>query len=189
MPRAGLTPEKVVAEAARVADEVGWEQLSLAAVAARLGVKLPSLYKHVASLEALREGVATLGTRELGAGMIDAAVGRSGSAALTAVADAYRDFACRHPGRYAATIRAPRADQPQHQEAAEAIMRVTLAIMGGYGLTGSDAIDAVRALRASLHGFVSLEAAGGFGLPQDVDRSYRRLVAGLDAGLATWATS
>jgi hypothetical protein len=38
-----------------------------------------------------------------------------------------------------------------------------------------------------LHGFVTLEAAGGFGLPRDVDRSFDRLVDALDAALTAWS--
>lgn len=187
MPRAGLTTQRVVAEAAAVADEVGWDRLSLAAVAARLGVKLPSLYKHIASLDALRTEVSALGLEELGAAMTTAAIGRSGSEALVAVADAYRGYALKHPGRYAATLAAPLGDHEAHVAAAAAVLRVVEAILAGYGLAGDDAVDAIRSLRAVLHGFVSLEAAGGFRMPIDVDRSYRRLVAGFDGTLQSWA--
>ena len=187
MPRAGLTTQRVVAEAAVVADEVGWDRLSLAAVAARLGVKLPSLYKHIASLDALRTEVSALGLQELGAAMTTAAVGRSGSEALVAVADAYRGYAMEHPGRYAATLAAPVGDHEAHVAAAATVLRVVEAILGGYGLAGDDAVDAIRSLRALMHGFVSLEAAGGFRLPVDVDRSYRRLVGGFDVTLQSWA--
>ena len=45
-------------------------------------------------------------------------------------------------------------------------------------------IHAIRGLRALLHGFVALEAAGGFAMPQDLDESYRRMVDGFAAGLA-----
>jgi hypothetical protein len=62
-----------------------------------------------------------------------------------------------------------------------------LAVLAGYRLAGDDAVDAARALRAALHGFVVLEAGGGFGLPVDVDRSYARMVDGLDATLGRWA--
>ena len=51
-------------------------------------------------------------------------------------------------------------------------------MLAGYGLTGDDDIHAIRGLRALMHGFVSLEAAGGFAMPLDLDESYRRLVAG-----------
>ena len=48
-------------------------------------------------------------------------------------------------------------------------------------------MDAARALSAALHGFVTLEAGGGFGMPVDVDRSYARLIDGLDATLHDWS--
>lgn len=186
MPRAGLSTEKVVHEAASVADESGWDQLTLAAVAARLGVKLPSLYKHISSLDALRGAVAAMATRELADAMTGAAVGRAGPDAVRAVADAYRTYATTYPGRYASTVRAPRPDNPAHLQAADAALRTILATLAGYGITDSDAVDAARALRAALHGYVSLEAAGGFGLPEDIDRSYRRLIDGLDTALSSW---
>jgi hypothetical protein len=39
----------------------------------------------------------------------------------------------------------------------------------------------------ALHGFVSLEAAGGFGLPQSVDVTFARLIDSLDATFSRWA--
>jgi AcrR family transcriptional regulator len=188
VPRVGLTRDRVIAEAAAVADQVGWDRLSLAAVAERAGVRLPSLYKHVASLDDLRAGVAALGTRGLGEALSSAAVGRAGEDALRAVAAAYRDYGREHPGQYAATVRAPSPDDAAHQAAAEAVLRVVLAVLAGYGLEGDDAIDAARAVRAALHGFLALEAGGGFGIPQDVDRSFARLIDGLHVALTRWTT-
>lgn len=189
MPRAGLTRQRVVEEAAAVADQVGWDRLSLAAVAERVGVRQPSLYKHIDSLDGLRGEVSTLGVRQLAEVLAKAVLGRSGSRALLALADAYRGFATDFPGRYAATLRAPRADAPEHAAAAEEVLRVVTATLEGYDIGGDDAVHATRALRATLHGFVSLEAAGGFGMPVDADESFRRLVAGLDAMLRAGATS
>lgn len=63
---------------------------------------------------------------------------------------------------------------------------MVLDVLDAYQLSGDDAIDAVRALRATLHGFITLEQAGGFGLPVDVDRSFDRLIGGLAEILATW---
>jgi AcrR family transcriptional regulator len=189
VPRAGLTREKVVREAAAVVDDVGWDRLSLAALAERLGVRQPSLYKHVASLDDLRAALATQGTRELGEVLTTAAVGRTGEDALRAMADAYRGYGQRHPGRYAATVRAPRLEDGEHTAATEAVLQTVLAVLTGYGLDGDDAIDAARALRAALHGFLSLEGNGGFGLPHDVDRSFHRLVTGLHVTLTHWAVA
>lgn len=186
MARAGLTPAIVVAEAARVADEVGLDKLTLAAVAQRLGVALPSLYKHVRGLDALHQRLSVLALGELTAAITQASIGLSGREALHAMARAYRDYAHRHPGRYAATLRAADPTDPAHVEADRATLAVLYAVLAEYRLTGDQAVDAVRCLRSALHGFVALEAAGGFKLPRDLDRSYERLVDALHQAFVTW---
>jgi AcrR family transcriptional regulator len=172
----------VIAEAARISDASGFERLTLAAVAQRFGVAVPSLYKHVDGLDALRREVALRGVRELG----DALAAAADGGGLAEVAHAYRDFSLAHPGRYAATLRAPDPDDAEAGAQIQAVLDTVLVVLSGFGLTGADAIDAARALRAALHGFVQLEAGGGFGLPQDVDRSFNRLVEILDTALRNW---
>lgn len=186
MPRAGLTPAIVAAEGAKVADEVGFERLTLAQVAERFGVAVPSLYKHVDGLQGLRDAVALLSVRELGLAL-EAGLHADDGRSLAALARAYRGFATAHPGRYQATVRAPDPANAEAVEASDAVLAVVLEVMATYGLEGPDAIDAIRTLRAALHGFVSLEASGGFGLSQDVDRSFERLVGLMDAALRSWA--
>ena len=183
MPRAGLTREVVVAEAAQVADRIGYERLTLAAVAERFGVAVPSLYKHVAGLGALRRELALLSITQLGRALHDATA--SGDD-LGLIAHAYRDFARSHPGRYAATIRAADPSDDQLVAASDDVLGIVLGVLAGYGIRNAAAIDAARTLRSALHGFVTLEAAGGFGIPQDVDRSFERMVEMLDAAMRTW---
>lgn len=174
MARVGLSAERVVVEAEALADEVGLASLSLSALAARLGVQPPSLYKHIAGQDALLSMIAARATSELSDVMRDAAVGQSGP-------DAVRDRA--HPGRYSATLAAPDAADADAYAASTRAVAVLSDALAGYGLTGDDEIDAIRTLRSGLHGFVSLEAAGGFGLPVDVDRSFARLVDSLLSAL------
>lgn len=185
MPRAGLSRAVVVAEAARLADDVGYDGLTLAALAGRFGVAVPSLYKHVDGLDDVRRGVAVVATRELLARIEDALAspGRGEGRPLRVLADAYRGFAHDHPGQYAATLRAPAPGDAEHGAASDALVATIFGLLADRGLLGDDAIDATRALRAALHGFVSLEAGGGFGLPRDVERSFARLVEVLDRGL------
>lgn len=183
MPRAGLSRAIVAAEAAELTDEIGWEQLTLAAVAARFGVRQPSLYKHVAGLGELRRDVSVLAGRELHEELSAAAVGKSGSDALQAMADAYRTFAKKHPGRYQACVMAPPPGDSEYLQVAGAVIQIVAAVLSGYGLAGDDAIHAIRGLRALMHGFVSLESGGGFALPQDLDESYRRLIYGFAQSL------
>ncbi|MHA6761203.1 TetR/AcrR family transcriptional regulator [Streptacidiphilus sp. PAMC 29251] len=186
MPRPGLTRPRIVTEAAAVADETGLERLTLAAVAKRCGVSLPGLYKHIDSLEAVKRDLAVQAVRELTAAMAMAAAGLAGRDALHAVADAYRAFAAAHPGLAAAGIRAPAPGDAEHAAAGLGAVTVLGSVLKGYRIEGEDATDAIRALRAVLHGFTSLEAAGGFGLPQSVDASFARLIDGLDTAFQHW---
>jgi AcrR family transcriptional regulator len=174
----------VVAEAARLADEVGLDRLTLAMVAKRFGVALPSLYKHVSGLDALLQKVSALGTADLADGVTVAAAGLAGGDALRAIAHSWRAYALAHPGRYVAAQRVPDPSDPAHLAAGEKVVGAVYAVLRGYGLDGDDLVDAARALRSALHGFVMLELGGGFGLPQDVDRSFGRLLDLLDLGLA-----
>jgi AcrR family transcriptional regulator len=181
MPRAGLDSEAVVTAAAKLADDDGLERLTLARLAAVLGIRTPSLYAHVAGLGDLRARLAARGARELAATLQVAAAGRSGGDALRAVAVAYRGHAHAHPGTYAA-MQVP-SDRPDHQAAGREVVAVIVAVLRGYGLEGEDAIHAVRAVRSALHGFVALEREGGFQLPIALSESYDRLIALLDSGL------
>ncbi len=173
----------IAAAAADIADDSGWDQLTLAALAARFGVRQPSLYKHVTGLGEVRRDVSVLACRELHAAISAAAVGRSGADALQAMADAYRIFAKKHPGRYAASVIAPPPADTEYQQVAGSIVATVAAVLAGFGLEGDGAIHAIRGLRSLMHGFVSLEESGGFALPQDLDESYRRLIEGFGASL------
>jgi len=104
MPRAGLTAENVVTAGAEMADELGYSNLNLGLVAKRLGVRAPSLYKHLDGLADLQHRIATLAMAELSDVTRDAVAGRAGRDALTAMATALRGYVAAHPGRYSATI-------------------------------------------------------------------------------------
>jgi len=134
LPRAGLSRAAVVELWAQLADEAGADRLTLAGVAARAGVRLPSLYKHVGGLDDLQRGITVLALGELRERLREAAVGRSRDDALRALAAAYREYARERSGRYAATLRAPAPDDDEHGRAAAAIVDVVFAVLRGYGL-------------------------------------------------------
>jgi AcrR family transcriptional regulator len=184
VPRQGLDRERVVQAAAALADAEGIDTVTLTRVAAQLGVRSPSLYNHVDGLEGVRRGIALLALRELGAALREAATGRAGEDALVAIAEAYRTYARGHPGRYPLTQYLPQPRDPEVDAAATAVVQVVLDGLRAYDLADEDAIHATRAFRAAIHGFVSLETGGGFGIPVDVDESFRRLVTTLATGLA-----
>lgn len=180
----GLDPERVVRVAGDIADAEGLAAVTVARVAAELGVRGPSIYNHVPGREGLERGVALEGIRGLTATLREAAVGRSGDEALLAAAHAYRDYARAHPGRYEAAQRAPSAGDEEALAAAQSAVEVLGGILRAWQLDDEHLVHAVRALRSGMHGFVDIERLGGFELPVSLDESYERVVRGLAAGLA-----
>ncbi|GII52183.1 transcriptional regulator [Planotetraspora thailandica] len=189
MVRAGLTTDRVVEAAADMADDVGFENVTLSAMARRFGVKDASLYSHVKNLKDLRERVALLAADEWAARIAAALAGRAGKDALIAFAGAYRTFAVDHPGRYAATFMqldpAVLAGSTAHRR----ILELTSSLLLAYGLAEPDLTDAVRLLRSTFHGYASLEAIGAFGHPRDIEASWERALHALHFTLENWASS
>jgi AcrR family transcriptional regulator len=185
-PRVGLSREAVVEAAAVLADEEGLEALSLSVLASRLGIRTPSLYNHVEGLEGLRRELALLGIRELGRRLGRAAIGKTTDEATFAIARAYREFVKERPGLYAATVRSSRLsypEDPEVQAAEREVLETVLAVLASYGLRGDEAVHAARGFRSTVHGFATLEAAGGFGILLDLDESFERLLRTFVAGL------
>ncbi|MFC4021148.1 TetR/AcrR family transcriptional regulator [Micromonospora sp. GCM10011542] len=186
MARAGLTAERLTLAAAEMADEVGLENVTVAALARRFGVKDASLYFHLRNAHDLRVRVALLALAELADRVAEALAGRAGKDALVAFAHAYRDYAKQHPGRYAAMQidldpeTAAASAGPRHAEMTRAILR-------GYRLSEPDQTDAVRMMHSTFHGYVSLERTGGFRHhPRTADASWSRSLDALDALLRNW---
>ncbi len=186
MARVGLSTERLVRTGAELADEVGFEAVTVSELARRFDVKVASLYSHVKSSHDLKTRIALLALEELADRGAAALAGRAGKDALAALANVYRDYAREHPGRYAA------AQLKLSPEAAAASAggrhtQMTRAILRGYDLTEPDQTHAVRLLGSVFHGYVSLELGGGFShSTPDSQESWARVQDALDALLRNW---
>ncbi|MEE1839008.1 TetR/AcrR family transcriptional regulator [Streptomyces sp. JV190] len=191
MARAGLTAERVTVAGAELADEVGLDRVTMSQVARRLGVRDASLYAHVRGLEDLRGRIALLAADEKTIRIAEATAGRAGKDALVAFANAWREYAHEHPGRYMAT-QAPIEIDPEPAAKAPGPRRaveLTYGMLRGYGLIEPDLTDVVRLLRSTFHGFVALEAAGGFAHQRASQRSWLRTLDALHILLEHWPPS
>ncbi|MFI1675574.1 TetR/AcrR family transcriptional regulator [Streptomyces sp. NPDC020607] len=186
MVRVGLTTERLVRAGAELADEVGFEQVTVSALARRFDVKVASLYSHVKNSQDLKTGIALLALAELADRGADALAGRAGKDALAALANVYRDYAGEHPGRYAAA-QLRLAPEAAAASAGGRHAEMTRAILRGYELTEPDQTHAVRLLGSVFHGYVSLELGGGFShSAPDSDETWTRVIDALDALLRNW---
>ncbi|MFI8182215.1 TetR/AcrR family transcriptional regulator [Actinacidiphila glaucinigra] len=181
MPRVGLTAERLTLAGAELADEVGFAQVTVSALAERFGVKVASLYSHVRNSQDLKTRIALLALEELADRAAEALAGRAGKDALIAFANVYRAYAREHPGRYAA---AQLRLDPETAAAGAGVRhsQMTRAILRGYDLPEPDQTHAVRLLGSVFHGYVSLELAGGFDhTPVTAEASWTWALDSLDA--------
>ena len=161
-PARARTSQVAILRAARdLLEEGGIDAVSMAAIASRVGIRAPSLYKHFGDRNDLLAAVTTDVALELGR-TLEAAVEGSGgdaSALLVALATAYRAFALRTP-RAAALLFAPAVPNANptpeaNAAAARPVLKVADAIAGP-----GNSLAAARVLTAFAYGFTSMESAG-----------------------------
>lgn len=176
----------IIAAARDLLEDGGLEAVSMAAVAERVGVRPPSLYKHFGDRSELLAAAATDSVLELGR-TLSGAVERSGAdapARLQALAAAYRSFALATPRATAlifAGVAPDAAPTSESQtEAARPVLQVAEAIVGP-----TRALAAARVLTAFAYGFASMESAGAFRFGGEVEEAYSLGISVLAAGLGT----
>lgn len=184
MPRAGLGPTAVVAAGAALADEVGFAGLTMVLLAERVGVRTPSLYKHIVSQDDLNRRIAALALAEAAEAVGAATQGFAGRDALAAAARAFRDFVLTHPGRYAAIIGVePTGPDDPIAVAGARLLGSFRAVLRSYAINPEEMDHALRGLRSIFHGFATLQSAHAFQWSADVDESFEWLIALVDRGL------
>lgn len=172
--RPRLDREQVLVAAEAIADRDGWRALTMTALAKELGVKVPSLYNHVPSLEALRGELQNRTLREIGARLNRKAMGRTGELAMRALAESFRRFAQEHPGRYDLAMQAP-IDADGFAAASADAGAALHAVIRSYGIDDSS-LELQLTGFAALHGVLVLEQAGFFPAAIDTDLIFERVL-------------
>jgi AcrR family transcriptional regulator len=182
-PKVGLELTEILAAAAELADEFGMQEVTLANLAKKLGIRPPSLYNHFDGLGGLRKKMAIYGIERLYEVLAQAAIGVSGDEAVLTISKAYVDFARKHPGVYEATLMAPDMGDEDVQHAGSKVVGLTIRVLQAYKLEGDTALHAVRGLRSILHGFSSLEQSGGFKMALDLNESLEVIIKAFIYGM------
>jgi len=176
--------DEIVRVGREVLDADGIEGLTMQRVATLVGVRAPSLYKHVRDRAALVRLIAGDYAEELGTALDAAAASNDPVVDLRAIAVAFRDYAHAHPGAYALLFtRVPDTWRLAiEEEPARGTFTALFRTVGA--LAGPDhLLEASRTVVAWASGFVGMELAGAFRLGGDVDAAYaygvERLIDGI----------
>jgi len=160
---------EIVAAARELVEDEGCEALSMRRLADRLGIRAPSLYKHLPDKQALENALIS-STFEEQAELFEAALVDTDDP-IGALGTAYRDFARRHPHLYRLMTERPLDREHLTAGTEERAARPVVAAMGGDR-------DLARAVWAFAHGMTILKLNERFPPGADLDAAWNR---GLDA--------
>jgi AcrR family transcriptional regulator len=175
----GPRAREIVTVARQLLEQEGAEALTMRRLAERLGIRAPSLYKHLPDKAALEVAIIATGFEDAAAAF-EAALDRAGDAdagALAALATAYRAFAVTHPHLYRLMTDRP---LPRDRLPDGVKARAAAPLLQAAGNQ-----DLARAVWAFAHGMVQLELARRFPPGADLDGAWREGVTALQARQAT----
>ena len=170
--KAGLDKDIILKTAADLADAEGIANVTLKALAEKLGVKPPSLYKHINGLEDLNKALMLYGWKSLEKKVTRAAVGKSKEDAIRAIFYAYRDYVKEHPGVFEAMQWYNMYQSEENLQATEEVVAVLFQVLSAYDLQEEQKVHIVRMFRVFLQGFLMVEIHGGFGNPASITESF-----------------
>ena len=158
------THDAIVTAAAELLEQEGLAGVTMQAVAQRVGVRAPSLYKRVESREALIRSVAESTLRDY--------ADRLGAQSDPArIADVLRRFGHERPAAFQ-LVMTPAAGTPVAAQAYRVAASTSL-LQAMEALAGPEqALEAARTLTAWATGFISMEINGGFTLGGDVEDAW-----------------
>ena len=181
--------DAILAAARELLEDEGLDAVTMAAVADRVGVRAPSLYKHLRDRPSWSAASSPPRRASSRASWRPRSPRRPTTRprGVRAIASAYRAFARRSP-RAAALLFAdlgPELPIPQ----AELARSARPVLEAAAALAGEDrALPAARSLTAFVHGFTSMESAGAFRLGGTVEEAYTLGIDALIRGLAPAAS-
>jgi AcrR family transcriptional regulator len=156
--RSSVDRSAIVAAAADIVDREGWHALTLSDVARALGRHPSSMYAHVTSLDDLRHEIALLAVDELAEAVWRAALGKVGTEALSAIAQEYRQYAERYPGR-TTSLSAVDVNEPTFAAKAARLHEPLAVTFASFGLSEEQGLVAHRVFGATVDGLVRTGAS------------------------------
>lgn len=173
----------IVAAGCDLLDAGGLDAVTMAAVAARVGVRAPSLYKRVRSRDALIRLIAEDAAVDLAARLAFADRGLGDpSARLQELLRALRAFAQSRPSAYRLVF-APGTEMMLSQDLLETTSAPLFAVVSEL-VSPAHALEAARTVTAWATGFLTMELAGAFRLGGDVEAAFEYGVTRLAAAMA-----
>ena len=168
-----VTKEDVIRAASDLADRQGLNGVSLKSVAERLGLRTPSLYNHVLSLDDLLRDMAHRGMREINCRMTEEAVGISGTESIQAASRAYFGFMIEHPGVYETIQWAVWHGSDETAEIFSSYQALLAKLISSCGMDQHCLEEITDLLAGLLHGYCTLQLGSALDDPKRAEIALR----------------
>ena len=172
MVKNSISNELIIETSAELSNKVGLKNLSLKMIAEKLGIKSPSLYNHISSLEDIKKKLMIYGWKQLEGKMIDSVAGVSGYEALRNICYTFYDYATSNKGVFEAMLWYNKCDSEETINATKKLYEIIFKIMDSLNISEDNARHIIRMTRSFLEGFVLLVNNNSFGNPISIKESF-----------------
>ncbi|MCR5099447.1 MAG: TetR/AcrR family transcriptional regulator [Lachnospiraceae bacterium] len=176
--------QEIIDVCVEMIDKDGFMNLSIKAIADRLGIKPPSLYKHFqGGLVEIKDAIMVYGWNFIDIKIAKSAVGKSREEGLKAMCYALREFAHEHPGVFEAICWHNSYTSELNHEMTKGVVSSLYSILDPLEFSEVNKMHVLRSLRGFVEGFSMLELHGSFGDKISLDESFEYGVDALISGI------
>lgn len=179
-----ITKETILRTAIDIADTKGLANVSLKEIAQILGIKSPSIYKHMpGGLTQIKHEIMILGWREIDEVIARGTAGKAGDEAVMALCMAFRGYVNKHPGVFEALQWHNSYVSTENDEVTKGIIQTLYQIIDAYKVGEDEKLHILRMLCSFVEGYCVIENHGGFGNPVSLDESFDYAVCTIITGI------
>lgn len=172
MPRTGLSKEEIVEKAAMLANEKGLSYLSITTLAEYLGIKKPSLYNHIKTIEDMHRNLMIYGWKEVSDEIVKGIDFSDEKKNLAEYGRRFYRFAVDNPGVFEAMLWYNKYKDTELEEATEGVYAFFFEQTDRMNIGREKANHLLRTYRAFLEGFIMLVIHNAFGNPISIKESF-----------------
>lgn len=172
MPRTGLSKEEIIEKAAMLANEKGLSYLTVTSLAEHLGIKKPSLYNHMKTIDDIHKGIMIYGWKRVSEGIVQEITSDDAKENLRLYGKKFYKFAMENPGVFEAMLWYNKYSGDALMDATEGLYKFFFAQTDSLGIDRTTANHLMRTYRSFLEGFIMLQIHNSFGNPISIKKSF-----------------
>ena len=185
MARMGLDKNSIIYRAAQLANDVGFENITLKILARDLHIQPPSLYNHIEGLDDLKKELMIYGWHQMENQILEAVAGISGYEAIEVICRTFVKYATENPGVFNAMLWYNKFENDEANNATKKLFSVVFKVFSSLNISQEDSEHLMRTFRSFLEGFALLVNHNAFGNPISINDSLDLSLKVLMAGMRT----